>query len=116
LNLSRKRPGVLSSIPRETLVRMATVELPGQYERKVLNAFLRFQDTYADLPGKVKGEEASFQDLMRLILRASELIAAGDTSNRSKKFIEACSEALSWVLVTLIGPEERDIITLQPQT
>lgn len=68
----RQNPGALAGIPLSSLQRLARVKLAGTYERKVLNAYVRFQSTFSEMQQSENGP-ASFQDLMRLLLRASEL-------------------------------------------
>ena len=70
---ARQKPDMLSAIPTSSLRRLAHVRLVGKYERKLLSAYMRLQNTYSEYYRAFDGEKASFQDLMRLLLRASDL-------------------------------------------
>lgn len=75
LSFARSHEELLLSIPEDVLRRLASIEPIGKYERKVNNAFRRLNRSYG-LDRKSAGadrDRASFQDVMRLILRASEL-------------------------------------------
>ena len=61
VTLFRRHPDLLSNIPRRVLERLATLKLTGNYERKVLNAYVRFQDTYTE----TDSAEASRSPLLR---------------------------------------------------
>lgn len=76
LSFARSHEELLLSIPEDVLHRLASIEPIGKYERKVNNAFRRLNRSYGGVDRESAGadrDRASFQDVMRLILRASEL-------------------------------------------
>ena len=111
VTLFRRHPDLLSNIPRWVLERLATVKLTGNYERKVLNAYVRFQDTYTET-SPVDSAEASRSPLLRASERREQAISLHNTYNPDilkladdwlscLGYIPAWSEVLAWVLAAL---------------